>query len=80
LVGIITDGDLRRNMEDLLAKTAGAVMTKAPTTVAPDALAEQAVAVMTDRKITCLFVVDPNGNPAPQGLLHIHDCLRAGLG
>ena len=34
---------------------------------------------MNDRKITCLFVVDPAGPPVPQGILHIHDCLRAGV-
>jgi len=80
LLGIVTDGDLRRNMDGLLDKTAGDVMTKDPTTVSPDALAETAVATMTDRKITCLFVVDPNGPATAQGLIHIHDCLRVGLG
>jgi len=80
LAGIVTDGDLRRNMDGLLEKTAGDVMTKAPTTVAPGALAEAAVAIMTDRKITCLFVVDPSGPAQAQGLIHIHDCLRVGLG
>ena len=80
LVGVITDGDLRRHMEGLLALTAVDVMTAAPKTIAPDALAEQAVSVMNHRKITCLFVVDPAQGGAPQGLLHIHDCLRVGLG
>ena len=80
LVGVITDGDLRRHMEGLLALTAADVMTAAPKTIAPDALAEQAVSVMNHRKITCLFVVDPAQGRAPQGLLHIHDCLRVGLG
>jgi len=80
LVGVITDGDLRRHMEGLLALTAADVMTAAPKTIAPDALAEQAVSVMNQRKITCLFVVDPVQGGAPQGLLHIHDCLRVGLG
>ena len=80
LVGVITDGDLRRHMEGLLALTAADVMTVAPKTIAPDALAEQAVSVMNHRKITCLFVVDPAQGGAPQGLLHIHDCLRVGLG
>jgi arabinose-5-phosphate isomerase len=80
LVGIITDGDLRRHMEGLLDHSAADVMTKAPTTIAPDALAEEAVAVMNARKITCLFVVDPQSGPEALGLLHIHDCLRAGLG
>ena len=80
LLGVITDGDLRRHMEGLLALTAADVMTAAPKTIAPDALAEQAVSVMNHRKITCLFVVDPAQGGAPQGLLHIHDCLRVGLG
>jgi arabinose-5-phosphate isomerase len=84
LAGIITDGDLRRKMDGLLDLSAGEVMTDNPATIAPDALAEEAVALMNRHKITCLFVVDPNGPPGQQGvaqgLLHIHDCLRAGLG
>ena len=80
LVGIITDGDLRRHMDGLLSLKAEDVMTKEPTTIAPGALAEVAVAMMNERKITCLFVVDPDGCPEAQGLLHIHDCLRVGLG
>ena len=79
LSGIITDGDLRRHMEGLLALTAGQVMTQAPRTIAPEALAESAVALMNDRKITCLFVVDPAVPGKPLGILHIHDCLRAGV-
>lgn len=79
LCGIITDGDLRRNMDGLLALTAGQVMTPAPRTIAPEALAEQAVALMNDRKITCLFVVDPALPARPLGIVHIHDCLRAGV-
>ena len=80
LAGIITDGDLRRRMDGLLDLTADEVMTENPTTIGPDALAEEAVAIMNQRKITCLFVVDPEGPPKTQGLLHIHDCLRVGLG
>lgn len=80
LAGIITDGDLRRHMDGLLQLCAAEVMTPNPTTIGPDALAEEALALMNARKITCLFVVDPDGPPAAQGLLHIHDCLRAGLG
>lgn len=80
LKGIITDGDLRRHMEGLLQNTAQAVMTQDPTTIAPDALAEEAVAIMNQKKITCLFVVDPTKGHRAEGLLHIHDCLRAGLG
>lgn len=79
LVGIITDGDLRRHMDGLLSLTAGAVMTRSPRTVAPDALAEAAVLVMHERKITCLFAVDPAQPGQALGIVHIHDCLRAGV-
>ncbi|WP_375279626.1 SIS domain-containing protein [Pseudooctadecabacter sp.] len=79
LCGIVTDGDLRRNMAGLLDLTAGQVMTRDPRTIGPDALAEEAVNVMQDRKITCLFVVDPDGSQDVTGILHIHDCLRAGV-
>ena len=76
LVGIITDGDLRRHMDGLLTHNAAEVMTRAPRTIAPGALAEAALAQMQNRKITCLFAVDDG---RPQGILHIHDCLRAGM-
>ena len=79
LAGIVTDGDLRRHMDGLLSRTAAEVMTSAPRTVAPDALAESALALMQDRKITCLFVLDPNGDGSPAGIIHIHDLLRAGV-
>lgn len=78
LIGIVTDGDLRRNMEGLLSMTAEQVMTPSPRTIHDTALAEQAVAVMNDRKITCLFVTKPDARE-PIGILHIHDCLRAGI-
>ncbi|WP_170361891.1 MULTISPECIES: KpsF/GutQ family sugar-phosphate isomerase [Ruegeria] len=80
LMGIVTDGDLRRNMEGLLNRTTEEVMTRNPMTIAPNAMAEEAVAIMNDRKITSLFVVDPEGQGQAEGLLHIHDCLRVGLG
>jgi len=79
LIGIITDGDLRRHMAGLLDHKAQEVMTAQPATVAPAALAEEAVALMNDRKITCLFAVDPAGKGDAAGILHIHDCLRAGI-
>jgi arabinose-5-phosphate isomerase len=78
LAGVITDGDLRRHMVGLLDRTAGDVMTRKPRTVGPDILAEEAVAQMTGR-VTCLFVVDPAGSGNVAGILHIHDCLRAGI-
>lgn len=79
LAGVITDGDLRRNMEGLLSLSAQDVMTKTPKTITSDALAEEALHLMNagSPKVTCLFVVDDR---APLGLLHIHDCLRVGLG
>lgn len=79
LAGIVTDGDLRRHMAGLLEMTAGSVMTAGPRTIGPDALAEEAVAVMNEARITCLFVVDPAGSGRVVGILHIHDCLRAGV-
>lgn len=79
LAGIVTDGDLRRHMDGLLSRSAGEVMTRAPRTIGPDALAEEAVAEMNARRITCLFVVDPAESRNAVGLLHIHDCLRAGV-
>ena len=79
LAGIITDGDLRRHMEGLLSLSAAQVMTRHPRTIGPDALAEKAVAVMQAKKITSLFVVDPEGTGHAVGLIHIHDCLRAGV-
>ena len=79
LTGIVTDGDLRRHMSRLLEKTAQEVMTAGPRTIGPDALAERAVALMNEHRITCLFVVDPAENGLPVGILHVHDCLRAGI-
>ena len=79
LEGVITDGDLRRHMDGLLSLTAGQVMTRGPRTIGPEALAEKAVAVMNEKKITSLFVVDPDGSGNAVGLIHIHDCLRAGV-
>lgn len=77
LAGVITDGDLRRHMgRDLLDQAAGAVMTANPKHIRPQALAAEALAVMNQFSITGLFVVD-DGRPV--GILHIHDCLRAGI-
>ncbi len=76
LTGLITDGDLRRHMDGLLTHTAGQVMTHAPQTIAPGALAAEALKLMNDRRITVLFVVE---NQRPVGVLHVHDLLRAGV-
>lgn len=85
LSGIVTDGDLRRNMDKgLLTLTAQDVMNAKPRTVRASALAAEAVRLMNqgDRPVTCLFVVEdgvpPGQNPTPAGIVHIHDCLRAG--
>ena len=79
LTGIVTDGDLRRHMDGLLSHTAAEVMTPTPRSIAPGAVAEKAVAIMKDRKITCLFVVSDDSTGKPLGILNIHDCLRAGI-
>jgi len=78
LAGIITDGDLRRHMDGLLALTAQQVMTRNPRTIGPEALAEKAVAMMSDKNITCLFVT-PEGSTQAIGIIKIQDCLRAGI-
>lgn len=80
LAGIVTDGDLRRAMgPDLLSRMLGDIMTPAPRTIGPDALAAEALHLMNarERPITALFVVDAAQRPV--GILHIHDLLRAGL-
>lgn len=79
LAGIITDGDLRRNIDGLLSKTAGDIMTANPMTIAADALAEKALARMDERSITCLFVRNSAEDGRPCGILKIQDCLRAGI-
>jgi arabinose-5-phosphate isomerase len=79
LCGAITDGDLRRHIDGLMDRTAGEVMTPGPRkTVAPDALAAEALALMSDPApaVTVLFVVEAG---RPVGILHVHDLLRAGV-
>jgi len=77
LIGVISDGDLRRNMVGLLDRTAGQVATSSPVTVAPETAAAEAVALMNKRKIYALFVVQ--ADHIPVGVLRLHDCLRAGV-
>ena len=81
LKGVITDGDLRRHMTpNLLTKKAADVMTPNPKTISSCILAEEALALMNERKITNFFVVDKHDcSGRPIGFLHIHDCLRIGL-
>ncbi len=77
LAGIITDGDLRRHLDDgVNGRTAGDVMTPKPVTAAPDMLAGAALRIMNERRITQLFVVE-DGRPV--GLIHVHDFLRGGV-
>ena len=85
LVGIITDGDVRRGLQThdtaIFSKTAYEVMTTAPRTISRDALASEALAQMeqnTPRPITSLFVLE-RGSKKPIGLIHLHDIFKAGL-
>lgn len=77
LVGVITDGDLRRHMHTrLLNDTVESVMNPNPTIIPADILMAEALAIMQEKSITSLFI---NDNNKPIGILHIHDCLRAGI-
>jgi arabinose-5-phosphate isomerase len=77
LLGIITDGDLRRHMGDgLLAAKVDDVMTKNPKTVSPDQLVSEAIELLNSSKIMAVIVVDAD---RPVGIIHMHDLLRAGV-
>lgn len=77
LIGVITDGDVRRRAgADFAAVTAGAVMTAAPMTIAPTALAAEALARLNETKRSVIFAVE---DARPVGIAHLHDFLRAGL-
>ncbi len=77
LVGIITDGDLRRHMRaNLLDAPVDDIMTRAPKTVRPDQLASEALELVNASKITAVMVIDAG---KPVGIVHLHDLLRAGL-
>ena len=84
LLGVISDGDLRRWMErtektgeNLLAKKAREIMTKDPKVIAKDALAAEAMAIMENSSITCLMILDADRRP--EGVIHLHDLLKAGV-
>lgn len=86
LLGVITDGDLRRHMQgDLLKRKASEVMTTRPRLIREGALGAEALRLMNQHAVpvTCLFVVGDEDaaqvNPKPVGIVHIHDCLRAGV-
>lgn len=77
LEGIITDGDIRRHIDGIENKTAGEIMTLKPKKISEDVLAAEALKVMIENKITSLFITDKYWKP--KGILHIHDCLTAGV-
>ena len=86
LIGVITDGDLRRGLQAhgdrILSKRAAEIMTLEPRSIEKDALALQALARMEEnvpRPITSLFVVEKPADRTPIGILHIHDLLKAGI-
>jgi arabinose-5-phosphate isomerase len=77
LVGMITDGDLRRHMDDgLLARQAVDIMTRHPNTLSPSTLASAALEQINSLKRTQMFVVEDR---RPVGIIHVHDLLRAGV-
>jgi arabinose-5-phosphate isomerase len=77
IAGIVTDGDLRRQMRpDLVNALVDEVMTKNPRTIGRDSLASEAVEILNSAKITTLIVTDAS---KPVGVLHMHDLLRAGV-
>jgi len=77
LVGMVTDGDLRRHMApDLLGRRVGEVMTARPKTIRPQALAAEALGFMNASQITCLFATE---DERPVGIVHVHDILRSGI-
>ena len=81
LVGVITDGDLRRGLQraaDIRTLVARDLMTGSPKTIGRSALAAQAVAVMERYPITSLIVLE-DGTRRPVGVIHLHDVLRAGV-
>jgi arabinose-5-phosphate isomerase len=77
IVGIVTDGDLRRNMRpDLMTASVDDIMTRNPKTIGPDLLASEALEILNSSKITALIVTDAQ---KPVGIVHLHDLLRAGV-
>ena len=78
LTGLITDGDLRRHMDkNLSALKVEDIMTRNPKTISGDVLSGEVIELINDKRITTIFVVDDAGKP--EGLIHIHDLLKAGV-
>jgi arabinose-5-phosphate isomerase len=77
LIGIITDGDLRRNIDKkLIELKAKKIMTFKPILINKNSLVIDALNTMNENKITCLFVIDKEKSKSPIGIIHIHDCIR----
>jgi len=82
LKGVITDGDLRRNLHNLHAADASQVMNHAPVTVEPQMMAHEVLRILNTNGITAAFVIEPEApvnNRVPIGVIHLHDLLRLGL-
>jgi len=76
LIGVVTDGDLRRNFESLATKTVADIMTRNPKALTEGSLAADAARIMNESRITVLFVIEQG---KPVGVLHVHDVLSAGV-
>jgi arabinose-5-phosphate isomerase len=82
LKGVITDGDLRRNIHQLHVANAVSVMNQAPVTVEPQMLVDEVLRILNANEITAAFVMEPDAavnNRVPVGVIHVHDLLRLGL-
>ncbi len=78
LVGVVTDGDIRRNINgNILDTPITKIMNHRPATISPQTIAQEAIAIMNSKKITSLIVI--NDDTELVGILHIHDCLKTGL-
>ena len=79
LVGVITDGDLRRNLDRLLDSSARDVMTNDPIWVEPGSSVEDVLNLLNGHKITAIFAIEDAATLKPVGLVHVHDILRLGF-
>ena len=83
LIGVITDGDIRRGLEkfgdSLLHKTTDFLMSKNPKWISSDTLAISALELMEKYSITTLFVYSNTSRKKPDGIVHIHDILKSGI-
>jgi len=79
LVGVITDGDIRRHIDSSLDTTAESIMTEGPVCVSPSMMIEDALTILNRHKITAMFAVEDGGSQRPVGIVHVHDFLRLGL-